>query len=214
MVIYSNAPFITAKDSGLRYADSGHESNSGQLPIDHYTGIGEVQSVFHITRLFERRGMNFGLKRSSLVTWDDAKHRNLIFLGSAAENMALRVLPQARHFSLAPGAASIVNHQPQADEPDTYQRASDPIARDYAIIALWPGLLPGRNAIVFAGLTTLGTQAAVEYACDAEAVAELLPHVIQGGVVRPFEAVVEASIAGGVPLGAHLVAIRVHSTGS
>jgi hypothetical protein len=62
---------------------------------------------------------------------------------------------------------------------------------------------------VFAGLTTLGTQAAVEYACNPHTVSELLAQVVSDGVVRPFEAILEVSVAGGVPLHTQLVAVRI-----
>jgi hypothetical protein len=210
MVIYSNAQFFGNSEDGLRYAPANPTIDSTDDLHDHYTGIGEVQSIFQITRLFARRGLDFLLKRSSLVTWDDAKHCNLIFVGSVLENPALRVLPPTENFTIAPGATAIVNHYPLDGEPEMCRRSKHPVTHDFAIVAFRPGLLPDRGSIVFAGLTTLGTQAAVEYACGDATASELLGHVAQEGKVRPFEAVLEATITGGVPLQIRLVAIRVH----
>lgn len=209
MVIYSNEPFIGSYEEGLRYARTANESVSGGPVFDHFTGVGEVQSVFHLTRLFERRGADFALKRSGLVPWDEAKHTNLILIGSATENPALRVLPSTAHFHLAPGADAITNHRPLPGEPKSYCRSNHPITRDYAIISLGTGLMPSRNILVLAGLTTLGTEAAVEFTCTPETVTGLLREVVKNGVVRPFAAVLEVSIAGGVPLRTQIVAIRV-----
>jgi hypothetical protein len=210
MVIYSNEPFVGSHEEGVRYAKTGAPVEAGSPILDHLTGVGEVQSVFHITRLFERSGVDFVLKRSALVPWDDAKQTNLIFIGSTAENPALRVLPSTEHFHLAPGAEAITNNSPLRGEPKTYRRSNLPITRDYAILSLGTGLSPSCNALVFAGLTTLGTQAAVEFACSPAAVSDLLGKVVNDGSVRPFEAVLEVNITGGVPLQTQVVAVRVH----
>ncbi len=45
---------------------------------------------------------------------------------------------------------------------------------DYAAIALMPGVQSGKRTLIFSGLTTLGTQASVEYACRKDSLAELL----------------------------------------
>lgn len=85
------------------------------------------------------------------------------------------------------------------------------MTKDYAILALLPGVQQGRRMLIFSGLTTLGTQAAVEFACRRESLNELLR---SGGFpheqVRPFEAVLEVDIAGGVPIQSRIVTVRVH----
>lgn len=211
MVIYSNEPFVGNHEEGLRYARTSSESGSDGPAFDHLTGVGEVQSIFHITRLFERRGADFALKRGGMVPWDEARQTNLILIGSATENPALRVLPSTEHFHIAAGDHAIMNHKPLPGEPKMYCRSSHPITRDYAIISLGSGLMPSRNVLVFAGLTTLGTQAAVEFACIPETVSGLMREVVRGGSVRPFSAVLEVNIIGGVPLQTQIVAIRISS---
>ena len=82
---------------------------------------------------------------------------------------------------------------------------------DYAVIALMPGVESGKQTLIFSGLTTLGTQAAVEYACRKDKLAELLKTVSSpAGEVRPFEALIEVTLEGGVPLQSKLVSMRVH----
>jgi hypothetical protein len=57
----------------------------------------------------------------------------------------------------------------------------------------------------------LGTQAAVEFGCRKESVAELLKAVsTPKGEARPFEALLEVSLEGGVPLQSKLISVRVH----
>jgi len=214
IVIFSNALFKGDSTNGLRYATPKGANETSQEPyVDTYTGIGELASVYNLTRLFDDHRASFILKRSLLVTWDEAQLRNLIFIGSVAENPSLRVLPGTTDFTMvaAPNYAGVVNHNPKPGEPAVYTRPEQPLASDYAILALLPGMQSGKHILIFSGLTTFGTQAAVSYVCEPETAGELLKKITgPKGEIRPFEALLETTIGGGVPLQTHLVTIRVH----
>lgn len=215
LVIYSNAIFVGDSTNGLRYARAqGEENEQGSNGyVDTYTGIGELASVYALTTLFDAHQAHFILKRSLLMTWDEAKAKNLIFIGSTAENPSLRVLPSTTDFTLVSdqNSAGFINHHPRPGEPAVYSRPEHPLTRDYAVLALLPGVQQGKRMLVFSGLTTFGTQAAVDYVCRPESTAELLKQITgPKGEIRPFEAVLETTIGGGVPLQTRLVTIRVH----
>jgi hypothetical protein len=214
LVIYSNALFEGNSTQGLRYAppEAARSPESNGF-IDTYTGIGELSSVYTLTRLFDTYHASFLLKRSLLVTWDEAQLRNLIFIGSRAENPSLRVLQPTSDFTMVAGSdsAGVVNVHPLPGEPAVYSRPERPLTTDYAILALQPGIQAGRHMLVFSGLTTFGTQAAVDFVCEPDTVALLLKKITgPKGEIRPFEAVLQTTIGGGVPLQTRLVTIRVH----
>jgi hypothetical protein len=214
LVIYSNALFEGNSIRGLRYAapDTAEEPEASGY-VDTYTGIGELASVYTLTRLFDAHHATFLLKRSLLVTWDEAQLRNLIFIGARVENPSLRVLQPTSDFTMVagPDSAGVVNVHPLPGEPAIYSRPEHPLTTDYAILALQPGVHPGRRMLVFSGLTTFGTQAAVDYVCQPDTTALLLKKITgPRGEIRPFEAVLQTTIGGGVPLQTRLVTIRVH----
>ena len=212
LVIYSNARFLGDSKTGLRYLPAGADPTKEPV-VDHYTGIGELASVYELTRLFDARQASFVLKRSLLVTWDEAKQRNLIFIGSAAENPSLNALPSLSDFTLVakPEFAGFINQHPRTGESVLYSRPEHPLTMDYAVIALKPGVEGGKHTLMFSGLTTLGTQAAVEFATHKDTLGELLKTVsATGGGVRPFEALLAVTIEGGVPLQSKLVSVHVH----
>jgi hypothetical protein len=212
VVIYSNTRFLGDSRTGMRYVPAGDAPNAEQV-IDHYTGIGELASVYELTRLFDSHQAAFVLKRSLLVTWDEAKLRNLIFIGSPAENPSLNAVPPMTDFTMMTGAgySGFENRHPLPGERSLYSRPERPLTMDYAVIALMPGVQTGKRTLIFSGLTTLGTQAAVEYACRKDSLAELLKVVSSpSGEVRPFEALLEVTLEGGVPLQSKLLSIRVH----
>jgi hypothetical protein len=152
------------------------------------------------------------LKRSRLVTWDEAKQRNLIFIGSVAENSALRDLALTNDFSITtgPGYSGVLNPHPKAGEQPLYSEPLYSPTKDYAILAYLPGPQNGRHMLVFSGLTTMGTQAAVDLASNRDAFEQLLRQAAPNGTVRPFAAVIETAVRGGVPLQTRLMALHTH----
>jgi hypothetical protein len=177
-----------------------------------------VVGVHQLTKLFDAHRATFVLKRSRLVTWDEAKTRNLIFVGSAEENTTLRDLPDTTEFTFDSPSPKLheltrlLNHHPRPGEQTVYLRAEEqrPLQEDYAILALLHGLQPGHRILLLTGMTTNGTQAAAEFVCRPEAVAELLRSVPMriNGEMQSFEAVLHVTIRGGVPIQTELVAIH------
>ena len=71
---------------------------------------------------------------------------------------------------------------------------------------------PTHWALILAGTTTIGTQAAVEFVCRAHSVEELLNQITgkPAGPVIPFEAVLRVKVTGGVPVHTEIAALRVN----
>lgn len=213
LVIYSNALFAGSSKTGLRYAHPTTDPAIASSYIDTYTGIGEVAAVYRLTRMFDEDHAQFILKRSLLVTWDEASIKNLIFIGSSAENPSLRVLPETSDFTIEAddSFAGFVNHHPKPGEPAMYSRPEHPLTKDYAVLALLPGMQPGKQILICSGLTTFGTQAAVAFATNPESVDQLFRSAgFSKGSVRPFEALLETTITGGVPVETRLVTVHAH----
>jgi len=207
LVVYSNGPFVGRPETGFRYLNPS--VNTSDAIRDHYTGVGEVMAIHELDGLFSTLHRTMQLKRGGLLTSDDAKSGNLIFIGSSSENL----LPEATRtddfvFQMADagprkGDLSIINHHPHAGEDPVYFSSAD---MDYAVIGL--GASP--NVMILAGLTTLGTQAAVEFVCRSRNVEELLAAL---GAPAPapvpsFEALLRVKISGGVPVQNELLAVH------
>ena len=214
LVVFSNAEFVGRPETGLRYYRPDQDASA---PVfDHYTGIGEVISIHELDQVFARLGRPVQLKRGRLLNWDDAKNRDVVFLGSPSENLSLRELSMGREFRFetvteAPrkGDLGIANLHPAPGEAAVYLGSRDvPITEDYAVVELAPGPTSAR-ILMLAGTTTFGTQGAVEFVCDPERVRDLLPRVSDhaGGLV-PFTALLRIRVSRGVPVDSALVALR------
>jgi hypothetical protein len=218
LVVYSNAEFIGRPETGLRYFNPA--TDAGKSIRDHYTGVGEVMAVHDLDLVFASLKHEIRIKRGRLLTWDDAKTSDLIFIGSPSENLSLRELPTPQDFVFtrkptAPrkGDLMISNLHPGAGEQDSYLASDGLITEDYALVALTSGLNASRRVLILAGITTFGTQGAVEYVCRGPRVDELIARLGSGARRRvpPFEALLRVKVSGGVPVHAELVSLHVHS---
>ena len=217
-VVFSNATFVGRPETGMRYFNASVDAHP-PLILDHYTGVGEVLAIHNLDRVFNLLNRQIRVKRGSLFSLDDAKNNDLIFVGSPAENLTLRDIPSTSHFIFQrvesgerKGDLAIVNVHPQQGEPKDFRGspATAPLSEDYAIISLVKGLDPAHSVLILAGTTTMGTQAAVEFACAENSLRQLLQrlNVKENGEVKPFEAVVRVKVARGVPVETTIAAVR------
>jgi hypothetical protein len=216
LVIFSNPAFAGSSDTSLRYFREG--ADPPEALDDTYTGTGEVMAVHQLTRTFSSFERRLRVKRAHLLTWDDARENQLIIIGSTEQNPALSQIMPMAEFRFKPynreprvGYGAVVNLHPAPGEERYYfASTARPIRYDYAIIALVPSTSPSRYALVLAGTTTYGTQAAAEFVCNPARIEELITRlgVPRGGPMPPFEAVLYVQITGGVPTDSYLQAVR------
>jgi hypothetical protein len=212
LVIYSNPLFTGKPYTGMRLVTPDLQRALNDTVDDTYTGTGEASAIRDLTRVFDAHHADFILKRSRLVTWDEAKSHNLIFIGAASQNSALQELRTNFDFGIDldnDHQGYIFNRHPKPGEPAQFKPES---ANDeYAIIAFLPGIDPGTRVAIFTGLTTNGTQAAVEFVCNPTNVQQLTKAVgRQGDAFVPFESVLHIKMSGGVPLQADIAAVHTH----
>jgi len=216
-VIFSNGAFVGRPETGMRYFDSVHDSRDAIL--DHYTGVGEVLAVHALDQVFTSLNRHLRVKRGSLVSLDDVKNADVIFVGSPAENLTLRDIPSTTKFFFRTldsgprkGDLAIINVQPQGGEPNYFigTPSNLHLEEDYSIVALVPGMNPAKSEMILAGTTTLGTEAAVEYVCQSDSLEKLIPRLrtSSDGVIEPFEAVLRVRVRRGVPVESEIIALR------
>jgi hypothetical protein len=216
-VIFSNAEFAGRPETGMHYYNPA--ADRGQPILDHYTGVGEVLGIHELDRVFASLHHGLRVKRGRLLSLDDAKNNDLIFVGSPSENLSLREIPTTQDFVFRSvekgprkGDLSVVNVHPRKGEESSYISTKGlPIIEDYAVIGLMPGMNPARWVMLLAGLTTIGTQAAVEYVSRSNTAEDLVKRIggPVSGKIAPFECVVRVKVTQGVPVQADLVALHL-----
>jgi hypothetical protein len=216
-VIFSNGAFVGRPETGMRYFDPARDSRDEIL--EHYTGVGEVLAIHALDRTFGVLHQQIRVKRGSLLSLDDVKNNDMIFVGSPAENLTLRDIPSTHDFIFhnlesgpRKGDLAIVNVHPQPGEAQFWigTQSHANLVEDYSIVALVHGLNPAKSVLILAGTTTMGTQAAVEFVCQQSSIEELLRRlkVPVGGELQPFEAVLRVKVTRGVPVESDIIAVR------
>jgi hypothetical protein len=167
---FSSNPALIEKAGPLYYEDG-------------YTGTGDVEGIFALTRLFTQMGLQVTVKRCRLVTIDDLREHNVILLGSSDQNDAVAELPQNADFVFQhgnpPGAwgAHFENLRPQAGESGSYKAERDPttgqLMRNYGLITVQPGVVPGRYIAILSALDTSGVAADAQFISSSTQMAEL-----------------------------------------
>ena len=210
LVIFSNPRFVGQSITGLRLYDPSDPAPA--LMNETYSGTGEVFAVHVLTRTLTMLHKPITLRRARQLVFEEAKNRDLIFLGAPNQNSPSGEL-RLRHFAFESnrGVTAFANLEPQPGEPKSYAVSGPPFTSDYAVIAHLPGFDPSRHAMILAGTTTYGTQAAAEFVCHENSVADLLTRlgVRRGATVPAFEAMIQVRIAEGVALESRLVAVRI-----
>jgi hypothetical protein len=241
LVVFSNALFEGDPQQGMkRYQPQSTKTSSpalnqndkpredeGLVLNEHYTGIGEVMGVYFLGDFMGRIGHVFRVKRSLLLTWDDVKSQNIVVLGSPAENEFLRDLPEQQEivFRWLKGDKGepefgVVLTNPRAGEESQYLptqegRSRNKITGDYAVVSRLRGLDPSKRLFILAGVTTLATQAAVEYVTRPEYVNDLITHLNTTSdkstpqLPACFQILLRVKVNGGVPVQVSYVTHRV-----
>jgi hypothetical protein len=216
-VIFSNANFVGRPQTNMRYFNPSTDSR--EVILDHYTGVGEVLAIHELDRVFGLLNRQLRVKRGALFSLDDVRNNDLIFIGSPAENLTLLEIPGTQEFVFQrvnsgprTGDMEVINVHPAAGESQVFlaSPSSQSVSEDYAVVGLKPGLDPAHSMLILAGTTTVGTQAAAEYVCREESLTELLRRlgVSKSGEVKPFEALLHVKVTHGVPVITDLVAVR------
>lgn len=213
LVVFSNPRFVGTSRTGLRLFQKGLDSET--MINGSYSGTGEVAAVRDLCVTFDAFHSAIAVKRAQLLTWDEVEKRNLIFLGTPAQNLpAGEVRIEGFHFENREPLNAIVNERPAAGEPDAFlTEGAPPYTSDYAIVALTESPRGDHPALVLAGTNTYGTQAAAEFVTREAKVSELLAKLqVRPGQPMPyFVAILKVKLMGETIVQSQVVLLRLTS---
>jgi hypothetical protein len=191
--------------------------------FDSYTGIGEVVGAGKIAHLLARSGQDFLIQRSRITSYEDIRNHNVIFLGASLEDSILGKLPVESDLVFEEpmgdefvAKLSIRDRHPAPGKPAIYEFQRDEktkaLQSEYALISLLPGVMPNQHILILAGLSTLGTQAASEFAASEASMLTLekVWNTAGGGAPLPlyFQALLEVQIRDGIAVKTNCLLVR------
>lgn len=184
--------------------------------VINFTGVGEAEALFMITRLLASQDVPLSIQRSAHLSWEDMKGKHVILLGSYKFNPHIPDLPVTPKFEVASRPPRIVNLRPAGGEPADYRtvraRPNGEILEEFALVSVYRGLTPGTHLMVLSCSSTEGTGAAGEYVTRADTLRDLFRKMGLDPRARrlppAFQVVVKARIKSGVPI--HLSHVAHH----
>ncbi len=186
-------PELVSKAGPLYYENGG------------YTGTGEIESVAMLTSLLQKLGFQPRVKRSRSITADDLRTHNVILLGGASQNKAVKdfLVPGDFEYASRFGVwgGQIINRHPLPGEQIGYNIERDPVSHvvktDYALVSCLPSLDALHNIIMIGGNDTIGTEGATSY-LTSKTGAETVSKAFHADYQTPyFQAVVKVAITNG-----------------
>ncbi|HEV8130954.1 MAG TPA: hypothetical protein VGQ81_06865 [Acidobacteriota bacterium] len=199
-----------------------HPGHTGPLYyFDSYTGIGEVVAMGRIAKLLSKFGQDFLVKRSRITSYEDIRNRNVIFLGASLEDSILGRLPVESDLVFEEpqgefvGRLLIRDRRALAGAPTSYEFRRDDRTKalqgEYALISLLPGVTPNQRILILAGLSTLGTQAAAEFAASEDSMSTL--ERARGGLANArqspyFQALLDVQVRDGIAVKTSCLFVR------
>lgn len=226
-----NSPDILSMPMGTRVPSlSGRRAMGRHGPdagpfyyFDSYTGSGELVAASVVARFLTLEGGGFLIERSHIASYAEIKSHNVIFLGGVKEDRILKRLPLSQQLTFEPPPSDqypmgsyIKDANPPAGYPASYHLQLDPatgaIQVEYGLISVLPNVSAGRYVLDFGGITTLGTQAAAEFATSTRDMARLEEMRLSADVRKPhspfFQALLKVEVRDGVPLNTQCLLVR------
>jgi hypothetical protein len=220
LIVFSNLKLVGSLQSGM-HLFRGDPADREKPLINSWTTIGEVMGVFEITRTLSLFQKSARAKNGQLLTWDDAKDSNLIFVGGPLADTPVRDIAIFRDFQfknsttgIPAESGAVINVKPHKGEPPIYfGPETRPFPFDYAVVSLRPAFNRMHRVLALAGITEYGTAGAAEFVTREDALNELLSRLnVKPGESMPwFEALLRVKVEGGVPVQYEIV--LVHKAG-
>lgn len=200
-----------------RYIDTKLVPKGQELHFsDSWTGTGEVLAVNRLTVLSGEFRHAMTVTPSRLLSLNEMRGANVIFVGSPVVNGALAEIGVSRQPIYSADNGRIVIRDPKPGEPASFAGAENEVTREllaaYTLVSMLPGIDTGHTVLSSAGTNTAGTWAGIDFATSPGGSAQLVRALkaINGGrMPRLYQAVIRTEIIKGTASNPSLVAVRV-----
>ncbi len=174
------------------------------IPNYHFTGSGEAGAAFLIAQLLSTRKHELLLTPGNILSWQQIKDDNVVFLGPTKFNRQLQSAALTRDIIIEP--EGIRNLKPQPGEPaflpDHIVPGKLSEGETHAVISRTPGPSGKGEMLVIAGNASPDTFAAADWLTDPVRARELVRRLRtpKGEIPRYFQVVLTVSFKQGIPV--------------
>ena len=172
---------VGREDASTSALDDRLAERAGPLYYeDGFTGTGEVFAVHRLTELLDRLNINLVLERSRNLSTADIANHDVLFLGWPSGNPIFNEVSLPRKFTLSPPSSAPYLWEGEITDKGagrSYHMERHPqtqiILADYAVFDVLPSPAPGHRIMLFAGLSTTGTEGATAFATSPEGLRQI-----------------------------------------
>jgi hypothetical protein len=189
---------------------------TSDLAASHYTSMADLNFVARIMRVPALRQIRAEIRNARDLTITDAKEDNLVLIGGPRANPWVELFSSRMNFYVDYDGKtrqnSVINKAPRAGEAALYvEGASGTAVRVYGLIAFQPSLDREGDALLAAGTSSAGTQAAADFLTSGPAFDEFLRRIQRpDGSIPHFEVLLEARNLGGNIAQSSIVTYRLN----
>lgn len=181
------------------------------VPTFDYTGIGEAYAAFEVAKVFVAAHREIALTRNNVLSWNEIRNENVVFLGAPKFNPHLAALSADLEFTL--NGSQVVNAHPRAGESATYGRINDAdlnAAEDYVLIDRLQGIDPAGRILILEGGSTSSAFAAADFICRSATASMLVSRMklSDGALPLFFQVLLHVKYRAAVPIQTDFVAFR------
>lgn len=178
---------------------------SEKRPSFKFTGVGEAESLFMLTRMLTEQRAALTVKRSNNLSWEDLKGRHVILLGSQKYNPQILKFPYQLKFEADRGRVTNLSPAPgeTVEYKNVFREKFGEAIETYAVISVFPGLDPQTRVTMLACSSNEGTGGAAEYVTRQDTMKELFQKMsLTPGQPLPeaFQTVIKVKLNEGVPV--------------
>ncbi len=174
------------------------------VPNYHFTGSGEAGAAFLIAQLLSTRKHELLLTPGNILSWQQIKDDDVVFLGPPKFNRQLQTAALTRDIIIEPDG--LRNLKPRPGEPaflpDHIVAGKPSEGETHALISRTPGPSGKGEMLVIAGNASPDTFAAADWLTDPGRARELVRRLRspKGEMPRYFQVVLTVSFKQGIPV--------------
>ena len=176
-------------------------------PIGARVGLGAAYAAAHLAVFCAMHRHSYLLKMGGELNFSDLRNQPAVLLGAFSSNWTL-MMNRGLRFQLAPAqtGGKIVDSRSGREFHAENWRPGGRADSDYAIAARLFDSESGKPIFLAAGITTFGTQSAIEFLLNPADVSQLMSTAPPKWLQRNFQALLSTKIIGNTPGPPKLVA--------
>lgn len=181
-----------------------------------YTSIVDLQAILSLKDRAYALGSNVSVRYARDLRPNDLKAGTTILLGATSADPWVELFERNMNFVLQDDyvtSYAVLNRHPQKGEPERWvEQRNDPLRHVYGLVGYLPNLTGDGNALLLAGISVAGTEAATDFVMHDNQLLPFLDRIRRpDGTLPHFEVLLATQNLGASAVRSQIVAWRIRN---